>query len=62
MPSTEAEITSVQRQREFAAAERQRLLQETDDREMTVSHVASRHHASPEPLARLAQASPRVGR
>ena len=51
-PSGELEVLTVQRRRRFAAAEKQRMVQETYEPGMTVSLVARRHAVSPSLLFR----------
>ena len=51
-PSGELEVLTVQRRRRFAAAEKQRMVQETYEPGMTVSLVARRHAISPSLLFR----------
>ena len=52
MPSSEIEILAVQRRRRFSAAEKQRMVQETYQPGMTLSHVARAHGVSPSLLFR----------
>ena len=52
IPSSELEVLSVQRRRRFSAAEKQRMVEETNEPGMTVSLVARRHQVSPSLLFR----------
>ena len=52
MPSSEIEILAVQRRRRFSAEEKQRMVQETYQPGMTLSHVARAHGVSPSLLFR----------
>jgi transposase len=52
MPSSEVEILAVQRRRRFSAEEKRRMVQETYQPGMTLSHVARAHGVSPSLLFR----------
>ena len=52
MPSSEIEVLAVQRRRRFSAEEKQRMVQETYQPGMTLSHVARAHGVSPSLLFR----------
>ena len=52
MPSAEVEVLAVQRRRRFSAEEKQRMVQETYQPGMTLSHVARAYGVSPSLLFR----------
>ena len=52
MPSAEVEVLAVQRRRRYSAEEKQRMVQETYQPGMTLSHVARAHGISPSLLFR----------
>ena len=52
MPMAEVEVLAVQRRRRYSAEEKQRMVQETYQPGMTLSHVARAHGISPSLLFR----------
>jgi transposase len=52
MPMSEVEVLAVQRRRRYSAEEKQRMVQETYQRGMTLSHVARANGISPSLLFR----------